>query len=223
MSQNNEALLMLICDYGNAVASMIDASGRREEDEASRLSAIVDSRLAAIREALSHRPEGEAVFWYRPVGSDGGYEGPIHDSVIEQVRKESGAWVPLYQEAPAAAGVVPECPDCNGSGTITVMTHGFGPDDYDAPVDCPTCEGTGGKSAKVCSLTGLQVAGSLARKDERLRSQVGMDAEPMADDAALSTARKEYRIASIEDADAGDGSDAMPYAAPADLSGGDAK
>lgn len=35
------------------------------------------------------------LFWYRP-RSDGGYEGPIHNTVIEDVRKNSGAWVPLF-------------------------------------------------------------------------------------------------------------------------------
>ena len=35
------------------------------------------------------------VFWYRP-RSDGSIEGPILDSLIEEVRKASGAWVPLF-------------------------------------------------------------------------------------------------------------------------------
>lgn len=45
------------------------------------------------------------VFWYRP-RSDGGYDGPIHDSQIEQVRRESGAKVPLIAMPiqPAEAG-----------------------------------------------------------------------------------------------------------------------
>ncbi|PAS91980.1 MAG: hypothetical protein CGU28_17150 [Candidatus Dactylopiibacterium carminicum] len=42
----------------------------------------------------------EPVFWYRP-RSDGGYEGPIHNASIENVRKRSSAWVPLYTR-PAA-------------------------------------------------------------------------------------------------------------------------
>lgn len=36
----------------------------------------------------------QPLFWYRP-RSDGCYEGPIPDSHIEKVRRESGAWVPL--------------------------------------------------------------------------------------------------------------------------------
>lgn len=37
----------------------------------------------------------DPVFWYRP-RSDGGFEGPIHNSALEDVRKASGAWVGLY-------------------------------------------------------------------------------------------------------------------------------
>jgi hypothetical protein len=36
----------------------------------------------------------EPLFWYRPC-SNGMYEGPIHNAQIEEVRKQSGAWVPL--------------------------------------------------------------------------------------------------------------------------------
>lgn len=42
----------------------------------------------------------EPVFWYRPC-SNGMYEGPIHNAQIERVRKESGAWHPLYTSPPA--------------------------------------------------------------------------------------------------------------------------
>ena len=43
----------------------------------------------------------EPVFWYRPC-SNGMYEGPIHNAQIERVRKESGAWHPLYTSPPAS-------------------------------------------------------------------------------------------------------------------------
>lgn len=43
-------------------------------------------------DAQDERPP---LFWYRP-RSDDGYEGPIHNDRIEDVRKRSGAWVPLY-------------------------------------------------------------------------------------------------------------------------------
>ena len=45
--------------------------------------------------ATAAQPAQEPLFWYRP-RSDGFYEGPIHNAQIEQVRKDSGAWVPLY-------------------------------------------------------------------------------------------------------------------------------
>ena len=44
----------------------------------------------------------EPLFWYRPC-SDGGYEGPISNGSIEDVRKRSGAWIPLVA-APVQAG-----------------------------------------------------------------------------------------------------------------------
>lgn len=54
----------------------------------------VGDAIAALREALEQQAQVEPVFWYRP-RSDGVYEGPIHNTQIENVRKESGAWVPL--------------------------------------------------------------------------------------------------------------------------------
>ncbi|NYT68749.1 hypothetical protein [Pusillimonas noertemannii] len=47
----------------------------------------------------------DPMFWYRP-RSDGGYEGPLHNSSIEEVRKRSGAWVPLF--AGRAPGTAPD-------------------------------------------------------------------------------------------------------------------
>lgn len=46
------------------------------------------------------KPKHEPIFWYRPVGEDGGYEGPIHNGAIEKVRKLSGVWKPLYTTPP---------------------------------------------------------------------------------------------------------------------------
>lgn len=56
--------------------------------------------LARIKKAAPSPAVDEPVFWCRP-RSDGGYEGPIHNASIEDVRKRSGAWVPLYTR-PAA-------------------------------------------------------------------------------------------------------------------------
>ena len=44
----------------------------------------------------AEREKQEPVFWYRPHSDGQGYDGPIHDSQIEPVRRESGAWLPLY-------------------------------------------------------------------------------------------------------------------------------
>lgn len=52
----------------------------------------------------------EPLFWYRP-RSDGGFEGPIHNDSIGDVRKRSGVWLPLVlAEAP--------CLSCGGSGWL---------------------------------------------------------------------------------------------------------
>ncbi len=48
----------------------------------------------------------EPLFWYRP-RSDGYYEGPIHNAQLEKIRKESGAWHPLYTRAQHAAHWMP--------------------------------------------------------------------------------------------------------------------
>jgi hypothetical protein len=46
--------------------------------------------------------------------------------------------------APAAQQPAGEpCRDCNGSGERMQSTWGHGPDDYEYPVDCKTCDGTG--------------------------------------------------------------------------------
>jgi len=45
----------------------------------------------------------EPLFWYRPC-SNGLYEGPLHNAQIEEVRKRSGAWVPLFAQSPTERG-----------------------------------------------------------------------------------------------------------------------
>jgi hypothetical protein len=60
--------------------------------------ACLTETLQLSRKQNGHprQPAQEPVFWYRPVAQPGGYEGPLHNSVIEKVRKESGSWKPLY-------------------------------------------------------------------------------------------------------------------------------
>ncbi|ENY6047945.1 hypothetical protein [Klebsiella pneumoniae] len=60
---------------------------------------ISDAYVDAITSGLMPKLEAGSrllppLFWVR-VKSDGGYEGPIHDSKLEDVRKKSGEWLPL--------------------------------------------------------------------------------------------------------------------------------
>ncbi|WP_407324810.1 ead/Ea22-like family protein [Klebsiella variicola] len=76
---------------------------------------ISDAYVDAITSVLMPKLESVAacnppLFWVR-VKSDGGYEGPIHDSKLEEVRKKSGKWLPL-----TLAGGIPELE----SRTVTV-------------------------------------------------------------------------------------------------------
>lgn len=50
-------------------------------------------------------PEQQPMFWVR-LCSDGLYEGPIHNARIEGVRRQSGAWSPLFLAPP-----VPQAPN----------------------------------------------------------------------------------------------------------------
>ena len=50
--------------------------------------------IERMRDRVAALEKLQPLFWYRP-RSDGCYEGPIPDSHIEKVRRESGAWVPL--------------------------------------------------------------------------------------------------------------------------------
>lgn len=61
-----------------------------------------------LEERLGAQPAVEPVAWVR-FCSDGTYEGPIMDCAMEDVRKKSGAWTPLYASPtaqPAAPDVV---------------------------------------------------------------------------------------------------------------------
>lgn len=67
-------------------------------DDESR--AHLNAAASCVRDALAaYRTQpaqaSQPLFWVR-LCSDGSYEGPIHDSAIEPVRKASGAWTPLY-------------------------------------------------------------------------------------------------------------------------------
>ena len=67
-------------------------SGRKMRNDDETVEQFV---LSYVRSLEQPQGEQEPLFWYRP-RSDGMYEGPLHKSQIERVRKESGGWVPLY-------------------------------------------------------------------------------------------------------------------------------
>jgi hypothetical protein len=58
-------------------------------------------RIAELEAQLASGQEPD--FWFR-IRSDGTYEGPVHNDNIEQCRKASGAWTPLYTH-PAPTGI----------------------------------------------------------------------------------------------------------------------
>lgn len=87
---------------------------------------ISDAYVDAITSGLMPKLESVTacnppLFWVR-VKSDGGYEGPIHDSKLEEVRKKSGEWLPL-----TLAGGIPELE----SRTVTVKLPKDHVDDAD--------------------------------------------------------------------------------------------
>ena len=72
---------------------------------------IADLRaaLAAAPPAPAAAPIVQPVAWIR-FRSDGAYEGPIMDAAMEDVRRKSGAWTPLYA-APTPASSTADTKD----------------------------------------------------------------------------------------------------------------
>ena len=60
------------------------------------------AEIKSLRARIEEMERQEPVFWWRQC-SDETYEGPIHTNSIERVRKQSGAWSPLYA-LPGAKG-----------------------------------------------------------------------------------------------------------------------
>jgi hypothetical protein len=81
------------------------------EGQAEWMREQLESALRRLAAPASQRPAAQAasaepVFWYRPC-SDGGYEGPLHHNSIEDIRKRSGGWVPLYATPPGERPAAP--------------------------------------------------------------------------------------------------------------------
>ncbi|MEI7410113.1 hypothetical protein [Pectobacterium aroidearum] len=76
------------------------ASWRERYGADSNVMIPADDAEALVREVLQRREAAEnPEYWFRQ-RTDGGREGPLHDSEIDDVRKTSGAWNPLFTTAP---------------------------------------------------------------------------------------------------------------------------
>lgn len=86
-----EDALAVINSFGPGIGGLNDAFARQIllAEEVKRLRAAVEADRA------QRVPDGKPMFWVR-LCSDGMYEGPIHDKQLEDVRRNSGAWSPLY-------------------------------------------------------------------------------------------------------------------------------
>ena len=74
-----------------AISALDDASDHLPKPNSTDCADVADALTAALSKAETAEP----LFWVR-LRSDGGYELPIHDKAIEDVRRTSGAWSPLY-------------------------------------------------------------------------------------------------------------------------------
>lgn len=115
------------------------------KDEAEKQVSYAGNGTAGIQNTTAptgfffQMPKQEPLFWYRPC-SNGMYEGPIHNAQIEEVRKQSGAWVPLVPSTTPPAAPTQEpvwCNHCNGSGRM-VRDPDIGTDQ-----ECFVCDGAG--------------------------------------------------------------------------------
>ncbi len=84
---------------GRLPSSFMDAAVQAYR-KAQELGGVVTSLSQTDGDAVQaprpqHDTRQDPVFWFRP-RSDGGFEGPIHNSAMGDVRKTSGAWVGLY-------------------------------------------------------------------------------------------------------------------------------
>ena len=94
-----------------AISELLDRLEAAEKDAAHqkalaasalRVAEGWERKCGELRAKIEAMERQEPVFWWRQC-SDGTYEGPIHNNSIERVRKQSGAWSPLYA-LPGAKG-----------------------------------------------------------------------------------------------------------------------
>lgn len=85
--------------------------------------------VARARAMLASGPPAspDTIAWIRYC-SDGAYEGPIHDSQMDDIRRKSGAWTPLGRLRPA----LPK-PETEDRGSITGVVSRIGDDETGHP------------------------------------------------------------------------------------------
>lgn len=89
--------------------------------------------IESLRVQLSAQ-RGAPMFWVR-LRSDGGYEGPIPDASIEEVRKHSGAWLPLHLfRASGSDGKPAQPPKCELTVHYGSMPESNGRENWTATV-----------------------------------------------------------------------------------------
>lgn len=102
----------------------VQRSARTKEQQSGADTSTNETWIARAEAKLA-QGEQQAVAWIR-FCSDGLYEGPIHDSRMEDVRRHSGAWTPLYtRPQPVAGDAVREI--------VSDIRHSAKVDDYEAP------------------------------------------------------------------------------------------
>ena len=93
--------MTIIVDVKNELLDRIEAAEKERDALRAAVRHEADcveackSEIEALRAKIARMEQQEPVFWWRPC-SDGAYEGPLHNNSIERVRKQSGAWSPLY-------------------------------------------------------------------------------------------------------------------------------
>ena len=139
----------------------------------------------------------EPLFWYRPC-SDGGYEGPISNGSIEDVRKRSGAWIPLVA-APVQAGAQDQPTFRNPRTVESAQDHFAGagkPIQERTPENCGTGHCSCISCVQVCQWAPDEIPLFLAAgaQDEELQKQLQKanfhhDKAPVASVAELKAMR----------------------------------
>ena len=127
--------LQSVCRYISDVLAGDASSG--EKHIARTIMHLLPLEQAVAAQQATPEPVGEPLFWCRP-RSDGGYEGPLHDSSIEDVRKRPGAWMPLYTQpapvVPDGFALVPVSLLIEAEESVDDYLSGIGSGSYDRRV-----------------------------------------------------------------------------------------